>query len=161
MSNYSKETEHLFIALLEDEGVMEEFKLNTGVSMDSFFTAMSMGNVKETGLITGAFNWGQDHKKWGRISERWRSMLKKHETPIDDHYSAYVQPIDLIMAQKLNFNLGNIVKYASRADKKGQKRSDLLKVIDYALYELNTSEPEVEIAKSVKEMLKKHFDRPL
>lgn len=34
------------------------------------------------------------------------------------HYQGAVQPIDLINAQGLNFNLGNVVKYACRAGKK-------------------------------------------
>ena len=34
-------------------------------------------------------------------------------TPL--HYQGATQPIDLINAQNLNFNLGNVVKYVCRA----------------------------------------------
>ena len=37
------------------------------------------------------------------------------------HYQGTIQPIDLINAQDLNFNLGNVVKYVCRAGKKKQK----------------------------------------
>ena len=34
------------------------------------------------------------------------------------HYQGTIQQIDLINAQNLNFNLGNVVKYVCRAGKK-------------------------------------------
>ena len=42
--------------------------------------------------------------------------MNKQNTP--QHYQGTIQPIDLINAQDLNFNLGNVVKYVSRAEKK-------------------------------------------
>lgn len=42
--------------------------------------------------------------------------------------------IDICKLYDLNFNLGNIVKYACR--KKGQDKEDLVKIIDYANREL-------------------------
>ena len=43
-----------------------------------------------------------------------------NKTP--SHYQGTIQPIDLINAQNLNFNLGNVVKYVWRAGKKkGEK----------------------------------------
>lgn len=38
-----------------------------------------------------------------------------------------IQTIDFIEAKGLNFHLGNVVKYISRAGKKGNKLEDLLK----------------------------------
>lgn len=38
-----------------------------------------------------------------------------------------IQTIDFIEAKALNFHLGNVVKYVSRAGKKGDKLEDLLK----------------------------------
>ena len=54
------------------------------------------------------------------------------------HYQGYVQPIDLINAQDLNFNLGNVVKYVCRAGKKDGENtlSDLEKAKDYINFEI-------------------------
>lgn len=44
------------------------------------------------------------------------------------HYtSGGVETIDFIEAKKLSYNLGNVVKYITRADLKGDKFQDLLK----------------------------------
>ena len=60
----------------------------------------------------------------------------KNTTP--SHYQGNIQPIDLINAQDLNFNLGNVVKYVSRAGKKQGENvlSDLEKAKNYINYEI-------------------------
>lgn len=54
------------------------------------------------------------------------------------HYQATIQPIDLINAQDLNFNLGNVVKYVCSAGKKQGENilSDLEKAKDYINFEI-------------------------
>lgn len=54
------------------------------------------------------------------------------------HYKGKIQPIDLINAQNLNFNLGNVVKYVCRAGKKDGENilSDLEKAKNYINYEI-------------------------
>ena len=53
------------------------------------------------------------------------------------HYNdCHIQPIDLINAQNLNFNMGNVVKYACRNTKKGQQLEDLEKIKIYAQFEI-------------------------
>lgn len=54
------------------------------------------------------------------------------------HYQGSIQPIDLINAQDLNFNLGNVVKYACRAGKKQGENilTDLEKAKDYINFEI-------------------------
>lgn len=54
------------------------------------------------------------------------------------HYQGTTQPIDLINAQNLNFNLGNVVKYVCRAGKKDGENilSDLEKAKNYINYEI-------------------------
>lgn len=51
------------------------------------------------------------------------------------HYeSKTIEPIEFIMENDLDFNTGNIIKYAFRVgNKKGQEVSDIKKIIDYAL----------------------------
>ena len=53
------------------------------------------------------------------------------------HYQGTIQPIDLINAQNLNFNLGNVVKYVCRAGKKQGENvlSDLDKTKNNKNYE--------------------------
>ena len=60
----------------------------------------------------------------------------KNTTP--SHYQGTIQPIDLINAQNLNFNLGNVVKYVCRAGKKKGENvlSDLEKAKNYINYEI-------------------------
>lgn len=54
------------------------------------------------------------------------------------HYQGSIQPIDLINAQDLNFNLGNVVKYVCRAGKKKSENilTDLEKAKDYIDFEI-------------------------
>lgn len=49
------------------------------------------------------------------------------------HYQSLpIQPIEYILANNLDFCSGNIIKYATRWDKKGDPVGDLTKIIDYA-----------------------------
>lgn len=54
----------------------------------------------------------------------------------DKHYKKEVEPIDLIEAFELNFNLGNAVKYIARCNYKGNKKEDLRKALYYLKREL-------------------------
>ena len=62
--------------------------------------------------------------------------MNTQKTPT--HYQGTIQPIDLISAQNLNFNLGNVVKYVCRAGKKQGENilSDLEKAQNYINYEI-------------------------
>ena len=63
---------------------------------------------------------------------------KKNNQTTPTHYQGTIQPIDLINAQDLNFNLGNVVKYVCRAGKKQGENvlSDLEKAQNYINYEI-------------------------
>ena len=53
------------------------------------------------------------------------------------HYTTGgVETIDFIEAKKLNYNLGNVVKYITRADLKGNRKQDLEKAAWYLKREL-------------------------
>ena len=56
------------------------------------------------------------------------------------HYSGEVQPIDLIDAQNLNFNLGNVVKYCCRQGRKESALEDLKKAQYYLNREIQKLE---------------------
>ena len=49
-----------------------------------------------------------------------------------------IETIDFIEAKKLGYNLGNVVKYLTRADHKGNKLEDLRKAQWYLTREINT-----------------------
>lgn len=57
-----------------------------------------------------------------------------------EHYKGTVQPIDLIEAQSLNFNRGNVVKYVCRAGRKGSELQDLKKAEFYLKREIEKLE---------------------
>lgn len=70
------------------------------------------------------------------IGDLLNNEITDNNTPT--HYQGSVQPIDLINAQDLNFNLGNVIKYVSRAGKKEGENtlSDLEKAKDYLNFEI-------------------------
>ena len=75
------------------------------------------------------------HKRMKEIADKY-DEYKDNTTP--PHYQGTIQPIDLINAQNLNFNLGNVVKYVCRAGKKKGENvlSDLEKAQNYINYEI-------------------------
>lgn len=76
------------------------------------------------------------HKKMKEIADRYNKQQPSTNTP--PHYQGTIQPIDLINAQDLNFNLGNVIKYVCRAGKKQGENilSDLEKAKDYLNFEI-------------------------
>ena len=56
-----------------------------------------------------------------------------------DHYKVGgIETIDFIEAKKLGYNLGNVVKYLTRADHKGNRKQDLEKALWYLNREINS-----------------------
>lgn len=82
-------------------------------------------------------SWGDGYNTGVRYSIDLIEDLEKNDnTP--PHYQGTIQPIDLINAQDLNFNLGNVVKYVCRAGKKQGENilTDLEKAKDYINFEI-------------------------
>lgn len=52
------------------------------------------------------------------------------------HYPQTYDVIDFVKDNDLNFNEGNIIKYVTRARKKGQHLDDLKKALDYLQREI-------------------------
>lgn len=69
--------------------------------------------------------------------------LETIEPPADNvnhpaHYkTGGIETIDFIEAKGLNYHLGNVVKYITRADSKGNRKEDLLKAQWYLNREIN------------------------
>jgi hypothetical protein len=69
-------------------------------------------------------------------------MFEPKADPVNHpaHYKVGgIETIDFIEAKKLNYNLGNVVKYLTRADHKGNRKQDLEKAKWYLERELSTT----------------------
>ena len=75
----------------------------------------------------------------GRIRNPQIEMFEPKSDPVNHpaHYKVGgIETIDFIEAKKLNYNMGNAVKYITRADHKGNRKEDLEKAIWYLKREL-------------------------
>ena len=81
----------------------------------------------------------RDNLSWSKESpykDILPSALKRQEA--GSHYKdGTIQPIEFITSNNLSFVIGNIIKYAYRADKKGGQE-DLKKCLHYCQIELET-----------------------
>jgi len=69
-------------------------------------------------------------------------MIEPKSDPVNHpaHYKVGgIETIDFIEAKRLNYNMGNAVKYITRADHKGSRKQDLEKAIWYLKRELEHS----------------------
>ena len=84
-----------------------------------------------------------NRKHW-ELSDQDHESIKSVPKSNPGHYASHrVKPIDLIEEYKLNFNLGNVIKYTARhAEKDG--RADLCKALWYLLNELGLNHKEIE-----------------
>jgi hypothetical protein len=65
---------------------------------------------------------------YGNVRPRMMGAPKLDNVNHPPHYKAGgIETIDFIEAKSLNYNLGNVVKYITRADHKGNKLEDLQK----------------------------------
>ena len=68
-------------------------------------------------------------------------MFEPKPDPVNNpaHYTVGgIETIDFIEAKKLGYNIGNVVKYLTRADHKGNKLEDLRKAQWYLTREINS-----------------------
>jgi hypothetical protein len=78
----------------------------------------------------------------GRIRNPQIEMIEPESDPVNHpaHYKVGgIETIDFIEAKRLNYNMGNAVKYITRADHKGSRKQDLEKAIWYLKRELDHS----------------------
>ena len=77
------------------------------------------------------------------MESNFRDLKKAIEEASDmvnspSHYQGNnFEVIDIINDYSLNFELGNAIKYILRADKKGNKKQDLMKAVWYLKHELS------------------------
>jgi hypothetical protein len=78
----------------------------------------------------------------GRIRNPQITMIEPESDPVNHpaHYKVGgIETIDFIEAKRLNYNMGNAVKYITRADHKGSRKQDLEKAIWYLKREIEHS----------------------
>jgi hypothetical protein len=78
----------------------------------------------------------------GRIRNPQITMFEPASDPVNHpaHYKVGgIETIDFIEAKRLNYNMGNAVKYITRADHKGSRKQDIEKAIWYLKRELEHS----------------------
>jgi hypothetical protein len=121
----------------------KEVSKATGVSIQGVYQAVHLQKKKAKGVPKTAIapkpNW-----KLASVSTSKKSVFQKPSTLAPNaamsmalhadmvnhppHYKAGgIETIDFIEAKNLGYNLGNVVKYVSRADLKGNKVEDLQK----------------------------------
>jgi hypothetical protein len=76
-------------------------------------------------------------RKRGRPRKNPVSYTEPDNVNSPAHYKAGgIETIDFIEAKELGYNLGNVIKYVSRADHKGKKLEDLKKAEWYLAREI-------------------------
>ena len=123
------------------------------VSVDSVYQATYLAKKGSKRPSTTAPNaqmslalFGDSPKKRGRpplkSSPRKEKLIMTHDNVNHPaHYKAGgIETIDFIEAKSLSYNLGNVVKYITRADYKGNKIEDLKKAQWYLNRELSNLE---------------------
>ena len=95
--------------------------------------------MKKDGVVPGNT---LAHKKTTLIKAPTQIELFEPKADPVNHPAHYktggIETIDFIEAKKLGYNLGNVVKYITRADHKGNRRQDLEKAKWYLERELSS-----------------------
>ena len=85
---------------------------------------------------------GNDKVRWVKPSSTQIEMFEPNPDPVNHpaHYKVGgIETIDFIEAKNLGYNLGNVVKYVTRADHKGNKLEDLRKAQWYLTRAIETA----------------------
>jgi len=127
-------------SLLYDELKMDEYPYNEFVmSMNSD----NMIEIKKTPVMSEDIIKNSPSTPWKYNEEEIvKELLEYIRGTYNQHYSAgdqKIQTLDLIEAcgDGEAFCRSNILKYASRYDKKGSARRDIMKILHYAVLLLN------------------------
>ena len=117
------------------EYTINVYNVNTLETVDTFIAEFENVTDLCDFMDTELHNYDDRYTNLDYKIKGWYKMNTQN-TP--KHYQGTIQPIDLINAQDLNFNLGNVVKYVCRAGKKKGENvlSDLEKAKNYINYEI-------------------------
>ena len=102
---------------------------------------------KELGIVKGKLKERMQANTWKPIATVIsdkplpKDIVRTHHTDMVNHPPHYtkggIETIDFIEAKELGYNLGNVVKYITRADHKGDKHEDLCKARWYLNREIS------------------------
>jgi hypothetical protein len=95
--------------------------------------------TKQEPVAVGVSVGAQETKEQTIISSPPPKTKTKKADPVNhpDHYTkGGIETIDFIEAKELGYNLGNVIKYVTRADHKGKKLEDLKKAAWYLAREI-------------------------
>ena len=111
------------------------YNVNTLETIDTFVAEFENVTDLSEFMDTELHNYNE---KYTNLDYKVKGWYKMNNQNTPQHYQGTIQPIDLINAQNLNFNLGNVVKYVCRAGKKQGENilSDLEKAKNYINYEI-------------------------
>ena len=111
------------------------YNVNTLETIDTFVAEFENVTDLSEFMDTELHNYNE---KYTNLDYKVKGWYKMNNQNTPQHYQGTIQPIDLINAQNLNFNLGNVVKYVCRAGKKQGENvlSDLDKAKNYINYEI-------------------------
>ena len=113
-------------------------------------TCYSYVNSKgDSGLCNRSF--GFHARKKGLRIYKWQTLNNDNKETTDDkdkkeminhpsHYNQGIEAIDYIESHKMNFNIGNVIKYVTRAKHKGTELEDLKKSLWYLQREIERLE---------------------
>ena len=115
----------------------EQYKLHFSTSDKPLTKSSTKGEVMSLAVA--------DRIKLLRNADRLRlTTLKELNSPNSDnvnhppHYKiGGIETIDFIEAKSLGYNLGNVIKYVTRADHKGSRDEDLQKALWYLNREIS------------------------
>ena len=117
------------------EYTINVYNVNTLETIDTFVAEFENVTDLCEFMDTELHNYNE---KYTNLDYKVKGWYKMNNQNTPQHYQGTIQPIDLINAQDLNFNLGNVVKYVCRAGKKKGENvlSDLDKAKNYINYEI-------------------------
>jgi len=105
------------------------------------FYADSVTDTTPKRMAQLAYEAGRKYRMEGSETQRQIEMFEPKPDAVNHpaHYKVGgIETIDFIEAKKLGYNLGNVVKYLTRADHKGNRKQDLEKAKWYLERELST-----------------------
>ena len=110
-------------------------------SSDIPFYADSVTDTTPKRMAQLAYEAGVAKAKLRIEEQRQIEMFEPKADPVNNpaHYTVGgIETIDFIEAKQLGYNLGNVIKYLTRADHKGNKMEDLRKAQWYLTREINS-----------------------
>ena len=127
-------------------------KPSRAARMREFFTDNPKASVRDVAALFGttyqiAYMVRKDMldkaKKQAKkvVAPKVLPTAKEKSDPVNHpaHYKVGgIETIDFIEAKKLNYNLGNVVKYITRSDHKGNRKQDLEKALWYLNREISS-----------------------